>query len=396
VRTGLEFDQVQQVGVLDPTAWQRLREELVASEDSSDPAHDRGWHEDRAREAESVGDGFAARWHLDRLIAARPDDGLLHARRAAARLQGGGDASVEAELERAIALGPRDRVVDWIANRAVDLRAAGRAEASVRLLDRAVSARPDDWRLHWLRAEALAPIGRHTERQAELSRAIELGAEIPSLLGIADEWSRAGRSSEAARLYDRAINRGVVPYEAWMQAALTHLADDDKEGYRRTCAAMRSRLPANYSPIQVELHLARVCTLAPGGLGDDGRAPEWAGGRFAKDSDAESRENRVLMLRRRGAVSYRLGRYPEAINSIEQAIADSDGRVDLEDLAFLSMALCQAGDRRKALQMLTRLREDQSIRTGMSHWEAESRSQLQREAEQLIHGESFPDDVFAP
>ena len=40
------------------------------------------WHEANARDAEAAGDGFALRWHLDRLIAARPDDGLLHARRA--------------------------------------------------------------------------------------------------------------------------------------------------------------------------------------------------------------------------------------------------------------------------------------------------------------------------
>ena len=41
-----------------------------------------GWHEARARTSEDSGMAFATLWHLDRLVAARPDDGTLLVRRA--------------------------------------------------------------------------------------------------------------------------------------------------------------------------------------------------------------------------------------------------------------------------------------------------------------------------
>jgi hypothetical protein len=42
------------------------------------------WNEPMIREAEQNGNAFAAVWHVDRLIAARPDDWLLYARSARA------------------------------------------------------------------------------------------------------------------------------------------------------------------------------------------------------------------------------------------------------------------------------------------------------------------------
>ena len=107
------------------------------------------------------------------MIAARPDDGLLHARRAPARLWTGDVRSADADLARALELGPRDRVADWLAHRAADSLADGRPADALRLLDRVVAARPGDWPAYSLRAEAFAALGRTADREADLARAIE-------------------------------------------------------------------------------------------------------------------------------------------------------------------------------------------------------------------------------
>ena len=167
VRAGVELDAAGQLGTLDAEAWRRLVARRTTTSAIERPVPRAAWHEDCARDAEAAGDGFAARWHLDRLIAARPDDGLLHARRAVARLRERGDADGgSADLDRALELGPRDRIVDWLAHRAEDLRLSGRADGALLLLDRAVAARPDDWRLHAIRAEALGALGRRDEHDA--------------------------------------------------------------------------------------------------------------------------------------------------------------------------------------------------------------------------------------
>ncbi len=208
-RTGVGLDPAGQLVVLDAEAWRRLREEDGDAARSSDPSRALAWHEDCARDAEAAGDGFGALWHLDRLIAARPGDGLLHARRALARLRevDGDTAAARSDLDRALELGPRDRVVDWLAHRAEDLRVSGRASGALLMLDRAVAARPEDWRLHALCAEAFGALGRTSDRDAEQARAIDLGADIPVLMRIAEERAQAGRHGEAALLFDRAIAR---------------------------------------------------------------------------------------------------------------------------------------------------------------------------------------------
>ena len=140
----------------------------------------RGWHEADARDAEAIGDGFGARWHLDRLIAARPDDGLLHARRARAWLWAGRLAAAEADLDRALALGPRDRILDWLEHRAADSLADGRPADALRLLDRVIAARPGDWLS--LRAPRRGPRRRSAapaDREADLDARDRAGCRHP-------------------------------------------------------------------------------------------------------------------------------------------------------------------------------------------------------------------------
>src|SRR5205814_249291 len=65
------------------------------------------------RDAEEDLGGFAALWHLDRLIALRPDDWLPHARRARIHLVEDRPGPAAAEYRRAEELGPPDALLAW-------------------------------------------------------------------------------------------------------------------------------------------------------------------------------------------------------------------------------------------------------------------------------------------
>ena len=331
------------------------------------PSHVWDWHDDRALDAEEVGDGSAARRHLDWLIAAKPDDGLRHARRALAMLIEGGDQPVEADLEQAIRLGPRDRMVDWIAHRADDLRAAGKLAGSLRLLDFAVAARSDDWRLRSLRAETLGALGRHAEREADLLRAIDMGADTPVMLRFADEWRLSGRPHEASLLYKRMLATRTVPFEVWERAALALLAAGNDTEYRRLCATMRSKLAGCLSETNVTWQVARVCTLGRGGLGDDSELVRLLETTLPSAATKHS-ERKQFVLGLLGAVHYRSGRFSKAIDLIQQSVADADGHVGPENAAFLAMAFQYSGNRRQALQMLAMLRDHASRRANENFW----------------------------
>jgi WD40 repeat protein/tetratricopeptide (TPR) repeat protein len=398
VRTGRELDSGKAVSALAPEEWERLRAEVGDAPLMPEATDEPGWHEANARDAEALGDSFGARWHLDRLIAARPEDGLLHARRARAWLRAGEFAAAEADLERALAQGPRDRILDWLDHCAEDFRAAGRPADALRLLDRVIAARPDDWLTYALRAEVFAALGRPADREADLARAIERDAEVLFLSRIAAERSRAGRWGEAVAVYDRAIAQGTVPYEVWTQAAIAHLEIDDEDGFRRVCGALRDRHPAAIPERSVGSFLAGVLILGPGGVGDDGKALGWIEpvplpAAVGPDLTAGRRESLQIL----GAVFYRPGRYREAIDRLQEATAAAEGEVGPEEAAFLAMAHIQIGDAARSRALLARPWSDEPEGPSAEDWwTARARRVLRREAARLILDRDFPTDPFTP
>jgi WD40 repeat protein/tetratricopeptide (TPR) repeat protein len=392
-RTDKRFESGRSIAHLDPKERRQLRDEFGAAPLAADETDEWGWHEASARDAETVGDGYGARWHLDRLIAARPGIGLLHARRARARLWEGDAASAGADIDRALALGPRDRILDWMAHRALDFHADGRSADAMRLLDRLIAERPDDWLAYSLRAEDLGALGRGSDREADLERAIARGADIPFLARIANERSRAGRWAEAVPLFDRAIAMGTVPYEVWMQAATAHLEIDDEAGFRRVCQAMRDRHRVIFE-LNVNLTLAGVATMAPGGVGDDGEVPGWIAPSLPLPASMRAPMKRWI-LQVVAAVLYRTGRYREAIARSEESIAVGGGEASPDDVLILAMAHFKAGDQAEARALLARpWRDEPDGPSAEDWWAAWGRRLQRREAVRLILDPSFPADVF--
>jgi WD40 repeat protein/serine/threonine protein kinase len=395
VRTGLDFDSNKESTALETSTWRKYREQVDSSRLSFLREGDIAWHELCAGDAEAVGDAFAARWHLDRLIASSPGDGLLYARRAMTWLRLKDDRLSRADIACAINRGPRDRILDWLTQYSVDLRVTGRLDDALRVLDFVITARPGDWRLIAIEADIMGALARTHDRDFQLASAVRQGADTPILIRMASEQARSARWAAAARLYDRAIAQGVVPFETWKEAALAHLVVGDEPGYRRICEIMRSRFPAQQPERWVAHAMAEVCGLAPGGTGDDGKALAWGESVLATISASQSDlKHRVSSTH--GANLYREGRDREAIAMITEGIAADGGQIRCEDAAFLAMAYQRSGQTAKARQMLARQGPDEVSFTLEDYWDVSARNLLRRETRQLILDPDFPSNPFAP
>ena len=77
-RTGLHKETGLAISRLDATAWRERLEQLGRLDPAAvRPDDNPAWHEPMIREAEQNGNTFAAIWHLDHLIADRPEDWFL-------------------------------------------------------------------------------------------------------------------------------------------------------------------------------------------------------------------------------------------------------------------------------------------------------------------------------
>jgi Flp pilus assembly protein TadD len=182
-------DRLEQLGHRDPTAVQ--------------PNNDSSWHEPMVLEAEQNSNAFAATWHLDRMIAARPDDWFLYDRRARARSSSQKFEEAAADYGQAERLGSREQVLDFQLHCVVDCTEAGRWTEALWYLRRLIAARPGDVRLHEDLAAVYGKLGREADRQAELARVFELGADQVMVTTRAEELGSTGRWAEAAGLLAR-------------------------------------------------------------------------------------------------------------------------------------------------------------------------------------------------
>src|SRR5262249_9682596 len=120
--TGMELQSDQAITPLDVEAWRERFHQLPEPVGQALPVRDEvealSQDEARTRAAELSGVPFAAIWHLDRLIASRPDEGRLLVRRAFVQAAAGKLEAAEHDLARALQLGPRDACIDLLARQA--------------------------------------------------------------------------------------------------------------------------------------------------------------------------------------------------------------------------------------------------------------------------------------
>jgi WD40 repeat protein/tetratricopeptide (TPR) repeat protein len=382
-RTGLRMETGLAISRLTTAAWQERLDQLGRLDpNAAGPDTDPAWHAPMIREAEQNGNVFAAIWHLDRLIAARPDDWFLYARRGRAWSLSDQFDKAEVDFQKAERLSSPDQLLDFQTHCVLDCTKAERWAAALWYLDRLIAARPKDWSLHLNCAAVYGKLGREADRQSELARVYELGAEEGVVIPRADELAKAGRWSEAASLLAGCGRRGPLSQQLAQAWAIACLQAKDDAGYREACAADLAWQGSDPTVVWNALSAAQVFALGPKGL-DDYRVPiAWMESRLSA-VPAPRPLLRHLFSNALGGLLLRAGRLDEAIVRINEGIAAAKEVEMPTDWAYLALAQARKGKLVEARQMLERLRgwrPDSST----TFWDLQEVTLLRSEAEALV------------
>jgi WD40 repeat protein/serine/threonine protein kinase/tetratricopeptide (TPR) repeat protein len=383
--TGLKMGPGQVPVQLSAAEWQACRRKLAAERARGEGDADvfipeADWHDARTRDAEQAGDAFAARWHLDRLVRLRPKDWLAYARRARTFSAAGEFDRAGADYERARQRASREEILNWYRHRITDGEGAGRWPAVLWYADRALALEPKDWQLYASRARAHDRLGQAGAAEADLDRAIELGADSLFLAGLADAAAARRRWERAAALYGKAAERGKLPLDVWLRYALVALQAGDRAAYRRTCARLVKGAGQTTS-VAVANTAAWVCAVGPGGL-DDYTRPVALAEYAVKKVPVRAKHGVLNTL---GAVLYRAGRYQEAVKRLTEGIAAEKGNGLIQDWVFLAMAHHRLGQAGEARKWLAKVREHKPAGPEDKFtWDALEVELLRREAERVL------------
>jgi Flp pilus assembly protein TadD len=396
-RTGLRRESSLSISSLDSATWRQRLEELRRLDPAAlQPEKDPAWHEPMIREAERNGNAFAALWHLDRLIAARPHDWHLYARRAKAESASGNLERAAADFQQAERLGSREQVLDLQVHCVNACTKAERWSEALWYLDRLIAGRPDDATLREDRAAVYGKLGREADRQAELARVFELGADEGLVVPRARELGEAGRWAEAARLLARCGRMGPQSQELAQAWAIACLRAGDRAGYREACAAFLACQGPEPTVVWNALSLASLLALGPGGQ-DDYRPPMACFEKRLTDRAKLPALSRCYFPNALGGLLLRAGRIDEAISRLNESMAVAD-EARLEELptnwVYLALAYARKGDRVQARHWLERLSawHPNSLAT---FWDLQELGLLRSEAEALINDAGFPTNPFA-
>ncbi len=272
--TGQEQDAGKAVSVLHAAAWRERRARVMDSALAADleGAEDAilAWHEGAAGAHEVSGIGEAAYWHLDRLIAARPEDWSPHARRAGVFHGWERDTEAVQELDAAGTLGGRESVRGWCGERAANLERLHQHAAALWFRERIVKANPEDPQAHDDVGHVKARLGRFAEAGEHFARAVAL-----------------------------APNR--IDYQR--DLAMARLAQDDRAGFRKACARLLELAEAAASPEAAQM-TALTCVL------DAAAVAQWEAVVRVAARAAEGYEGDVRL---HVAALFRAGRFAEAV-----------------------------------------------------------------------------------
>jgi hypothetical protein len=157
---------------------------------------------------------------------------------------------------------------------------------------------------------------------------------------------------------------------------------------------MRSRHPAAIAEVYVRVILANVCTLGPGGVGDDGKARAWI--ESALRNVPGSRKDFEHAFRSTlGAILYRSGRYREAIDRIDEGMAFENGAPGYTDGFFLAMAQARSGDHARARAIMAQFGPEEPSGPPAAYWDVHEVMLLRQETFRLILDPPFPSNPFA-
>jgi WD40 repeat protein/tetratricopeptide (TPR) repeat protein len=388
VRTGLQMNREQVVLQLNAEEWRERCARLMEQEGSLRRAtvqelSEPDYHEARARDAEQDRDLFAARWHLDRLLALPETPNasrwLLHARRGRVATSSGRFDQAGADYARALAPGSRPLLRNWYRHQIVDCLASRQWQACLWYLDRVIADDPEHWPWYADRAKVHDKLGDSAQRDADLDRALARGADSSYLSQLADEFAGREQWDRAAENYTLAMTRGPCLLTTWHHAVLVRLKKGDLKGYREVC----ERLVQRAGPTPAEgfaNNVAWYTALGSDGVRDYTRLVAFAELAVSKADTPLAKHGTLNTL---GAVLYRAGRYQEAVARLNEGIQADGGEPNAQDCLFLAMAYHRLGQSDKASAYLTRATLHKLPAKGLS-WEQLEEEILRREAVALV------------
>jgi hypothetical protein len=290
-----------------------------------------------------------------------------------------------------VELSSKDQVLDFQSHCVLDCTTAERWTAALWYLDRLISARPNDGSLHLERAAVYGKLGREADRQSELARVFELGADEGLVIPRAEELGRAGRWAEAAGLLARCGRTGPLSRELAQAWVIACLKAGDRAGYREACAAFLARQGPDPTVVWNELSAASLFALGAEGL-DDYRVPTGWLERRLSAVPAPRPQFRHIFASALGGLLLRAGRVDEVIIRLHEEI--TAGEVEIPtDWAYLEMAHAKKGDLVEARRSLDRLRASPPDPRA-SFWDLQELELLRGEAESLLLDVGFPSDPF--
>jgi Flp pilus assembly protein TadD len=364
--TGQQMDDNQGLGFLPADEWRSLREKLVGEGSTAlvSPRPDADWHDAVAADAEQDGDDFGAEWHLDRLGALRPKDWTIPARRARVLAATGRRDEADVAYAAARRLAPSPQILsDWLRAAAADDEAAGRNEAALWNLDRAIALTPGDWTLYALRAN----LGDPARAAADEDKAIHLGAEPAMIERATDRAAGSGDWKRAAALLATLARKTDLPMPTRYLQAVACLKAGDAAGYRAVCAGIAERLPRGDPKMSrhESNSAARATTLGPDATNDWTRTLAWTEHSLTRLAEIEKarpalkdlvRMERHRFLNTRGAVLYRAGRFEEAAKVLQEAMSVLPDGGEYHGWAFLALAENRLGHAAGATKAATKAR----------------------------------------
>jgi WD40 repeat protein/tetratricopeptide (TPR) repeat protein len=393
VRTNMEMGPGQTLLQLTPGEWGRRCQRLISLEGSLAGAYwndisETAYHDAHARDAEADNAAFAARWHLDRLIAdqmgapdasASPDAWLLYARRARGFAVAGRFDQAAADDQRARSLDARAEILGWYRHCVVDCIARKQWDALRWYLDRALACAPGDWQLHADRARLLLELGKSEDSEADLRSAITPDADPDVISRLGNDYVRLGQWRKAALAYSRSVEQGPGPYLSWENQTVVFLRVGDRKSYQKLCAGLAG---GSYDPPHrfVADAAGWACALGPRAVPDYTRLIE----RLEESVKATRSSERADYLDTLGAILYRAERCKEAVNRLNESARAREGEGRFETWVFLAMAHHALGDlapARDALSKVQRSKIDSGHPT-----ENLKRELLRHEAEAVVEG----------
>ena len=402
VISGLRWADGDEVLDLSLEAWGRARDRLRQTWPEAIPGADGRkplwhWHRDRADDARRIGDDDAHRHHLEQLADLDPGDWLPVAERVASLAEAGRFGAAAAGYARVAKLAQPDDLSSWLWYCGVKDLAAGRSATALWHLDRVALARPDDWRVHAHRADALERMGRRADAAAEQDLATALGADPTYIAEAAGDRAALGDWAAAWRLTTLAAAQGAGDRA---ERALICLRQGDRDGYRRACAAILSAISAGPVRRDTAIEAAWVVGLSPDAVRDYARPLELAGSALASAAALKGRDDEVRDVQHqahqaRAAVLLRAGRTDEALAGLAKAAAlvDYDPSNDL--LAAIAHAL--SGQLAEGRARLEKARATLATESGKPRfWQrAAELDVLITEAESALLDRAFPAAPFA-